>query len=518
MGKDNLKRKTLAVGIIVFLFIVSSVTSMVFGFDAETKDIDIELEAELANLRYLCTYPDGFNEVEYESYKEELLNSYSKDDTAVVEPVEAVEPVESSTVASGPMDSAWPMYQHDAANTGFSSSPFPDSLNLSYNLTYEEIINSTFWSFQSSPIIANSKIFIAGGGWTFETDIIALDENNGSLIWETDLPLNYSSTPFIITNSPVVSNGKVFVCYGSFVSLLPQSRIFALDENTGEIIWENHFFTSSHYSSITISNDKVPISRLYVFDANNGDLIWRKTMLGYFESTPVVSNNTVFTTTSVRSPMTIGFTVPFFSGRARVYAFDLNDGSKIWETRVKGLAVLSSPAVSNGKLLVPSTIIGLFTWNRRVTSLDVETGKEIWHYQKRESVSNSGWPTSISTPSVAYGKIFINDASGFIIALDEETGEMLWESEIIDEVEAPSMCAITPPVIADDKVITASYENYMIDDILFEKSEICMFNVSNGEKIWSVEFDDREGFIMCPFALANGKLFINTHNSIYVYS
>jgi len=58
----------------------------------------------------------------------------------------------------------------------------------------------------------------------------------------------------------------------------------------------------------------------------------------------------------------------------------------------------------------------------------------------------------------------------------------------------------------------------MIDDILFEKSEICMFNVSNGEKIWSVEFDDREGFIMCPFALANGKLFINTHNSIYVYS
>jgi len=465
MGKKDLIHKTLALGI-VFLFIVSSVGSI----GLETKDIQIP----------------------------------------------SVEPVDDL------IDSAWPMYQHDAANTGFSPSIFPDSLNLSYNLIYSEIINSTFFSPYSSPIVANGKIFIAGSG--SEANVFALDENNGSLIWKKDLPLNDGSTVFAFINSPVVSNGKVFVCYGSLFSFLPQSKIFALDENTGEIIWENYFFTSSSYPSITVSNDKVivgghftniiPISRLYVFDANNGDLIWRKTMLGYFESTPVVSNNTVFTTTSGKSPMTIGFNVPFFSGRARVYAFDLNDGSKIWETRVKGHVILSSPAVSNGKLLVPSTIMGLFMWNRRVTSLDVETGKEIWYHHIKQSVSNSGWPTSISTPSVAYGKIFINDASGFIIALDEETGEMLWESEIIDEVEAPSMCAITPPVIADDKVITASYER----DMLFEKSEICMFNVSNGGKIWSIEFDVSEWAITAPFTIANGKLFVNTDKSIYVYS
>ena len=195
---------------------------------------------------------------------------------------------------------------------------------------------------------------------------------------------------------------------------------------------------------------------------------------------------------------------------------ELNDGSKIWETRVKGHVIISSPAVSNGKLLVPSTnIIGLRIWNREVTSLDVETGNEIWHYHIKQNAFNSCWPASISTPSVAYGKIFINDASGFIIALDEETGEMLWESEIIDEVEGgPSTCAAVPPVIADHKVITASYEVSK----LFEKSEICMFNVSNGEKIWSFEFDDPWPPIMTPFAIANGKLFVNTRHSIYVYS
>jgi len=447
-----------------------------------------------------------------------MVIGYESD--AVNEIAEEVEP--ESTIASNQMDSSWPMYQHDAANTGFSSSPFPDSLNLSYNLTYSEIINSTFFSFQSSPIVANGKIFIAGSGP--EADIIALDENNGSLIWKTRLPL---TCLMMAINSPVVSNGKVFVCYGSLFSFPPLSIIFALDENTGEIIWEKSILMiSSSYSSITFSNDKIivgghftnilPISQIYVFDANNGSLIWKNKMRGYFESTHVVSNNTVFAATSCRSPMTIGFNAPLFSGRARVYAFDLNDGSKIWETRVKGHVIISSPAVSNGKLLVPSTnIIGLRIWNREVTSLDVETGNEIWHYHIKQNAFNSCWPASISTPSVAYGKIFINDASGFIIALDEETGEMIWESEIIDEVEGPSISAgAVPPVITDHKVITASLES----DKLFEKSEICMFNVGNGEKIWSFEFDDPWPPIMTPFAIANGKLFVNTRNSIYVYS
>jgi outer membrane protein assembly factor BamB len=429
-----------------------------------------------------------------------------------------------STSSNGLMDNDWPMYQHDEKNTGFSPSPFPDSLNLSYNLTYLEILNFSFASFQSLPIVANGKIFICG--WGSEADVIAIDENNLSLIWKKKLPLNDSSTPFGFINNPVVSNGKIFVCFGSMFSFPPQSKIYALDENTGEIIWENHFFTSSTYPSITISNDKVivgghftnflPISRLYVFDANNGDSIWRKTMLGYFESTPAVSNNTVFIATSCKSPVTLTLgSAPLFSGRARVYAFNLKDGSIKWNTRINGHIIISSPTVSNGKLLIPSTInFGLSIYNRRITALDVETGEEIWHYLKEGNALNSAWPTCISTPSVAYGKIFINDASGFIIALDEATGEMLWESEIIEEVESASTCSAVPPVIADYKVITTSLET----DTSSVKSEICTFNVTNGDKIWSVEYDYKDVFIMAPFALANGKLIINGGLRIYVYS
>jgi len=418
-------------------------------------------------------------------------------------------------------DSTWPMYQYNKANTGFSPSSFTDSLNLSYNKSYKDILRN-LWAFQSAPIVANNKIFISGGGMLPGMDVIALYENNGSLIWQTSLPLNYSLIRFMTYQTPVFSEGKIFVCYGTIFSI-PMSKIFALDENTGEIIWENRFFTSSGYSSLTISDDKViigghftsfiPISRLYAFDVNNGDLVWSKTMLGFIESTPAISNDMVFTITSSKSPMTRGLDTAPFSGRSRVFAFDLNNGNRIWKTRVAGHVIMSSPVVSNGKILVPSNIISEDNWNRRLTCLDIQTSEEIWYYQIEQNELFSAWPTSISTPAVAYGKIFFNDASGFIIALDEETGELLWEGDIIEEVNAASTCAYVPPVVVDNKVITTSDEADMHHII----HEMCMFNVSNGEKICSLDLGDLHG-IISPFSIANGKLFVNFDENVYVYN
>jgi len=249
------------------------------------------------------------------------------------------------------------------------------------------------------------------------------------------------------------------------------------------------------------------------FNINTGDLVWGKTILGFIESTPAISDNMVFTVTSSKSPMTIGFNAPFFSGRSRVYAFDLNTGDMLWKTQVKGHVILSSPVVSKGKLFIPSNIINFDNWNRRITSIDIISGEEIWHYSIEKDEMNSSWPTSISTPAVAYGKIFFNDASGFIIALDEETGELLWESEIIDEIEGTSPCATMPPVIADYKVITTSQEG----DLSIRKNQICMFNVSNGEKIWSADLDDYF-LTITPFAIANGKLFVNNIENVFIYN
>ena len=48
---------------------------------------------------------------------------------------------------------------------------------------------------------------------------------------------------------------------------------------------------------------------------------------------------------------------------------------------------------------------------------------------------------------------------------------------------------------------------------------ICIFNVSNGEKIWNMDYDYgiSERAQPIPIAVANGKLFVNSASSIYVY-
>jgi outer membrane protein assembly factor BamB len=429
-----------------------------------------------------------------------------------------------STISTVDVD-WWPMYQHDVANTGFSPGPFPDSLTLLYNHTYKSLINQTYASFQASSIIADGKIVIAGGGGTLETDIIALDENTGTVIWKTDLPLNYSSTWFAQTNTPVITNGKIFTCYGSIFCFPPQSRIFALDEDTGEILWQKRLFITAAYPSLTISNNTVivgghftsliPISRLYALDGDTGEVIWAQTMHGYFESTPAIANDTVCATTSARTPMTLTVGIsPVLSGRARVYAFNIADGNKLWDTRVKGLAILASPSISQDVVFVPSTSDITFFGKRRITALNLDTGEEIWHHEIKKIALFSMWPTSISAPSIAYGKLFINDASGTLMALEETTGELLWESDIIEEIEGASICAAVPPVIADHKVITTSieFDNYL------RKVVICMFNASTGERIWRYDFDGINVTFMCPFAIANGKLIVNTVSSIYVFN
>ena len=47
-------KKYVVIGVIL-LFVITSVTPLVIGYNTEIKDVDNELTAELANLRYLCT-------------------------------------------------------------------------------------------------------------------------------------------------------------------------------------------------------------------------------------------------------------------------------------------------------------------------------------------------------------------------------------------------------------------------------------------------------------------------------
>ena len=422
-----------------------------------------------------------------------------------------------------PVDSSWPMYQHDAENTGYSQVTFPNSFNQTWFKSYEEDLNINMLSIFASPVSSNGKIFIPGD-MAGSGIICALNQYNGSLIWKKEIPLNPNAiNGFLGYHSPAIYKDKVFTVLSCCYTFRSRSKIVALDENTGDIIWEKSFFGASWYSSVTIAEDKVfvcghltfwPISWLYVFDANNGDLLWKKTLFGYIETTPVVSDNKVFVAPGKISGLILFISPPFFSvfnsGNSRVYAFDINNGEKIWMKHVKGHLVQCSPTISDGKLFVPSNDYNKLKnyWICMLNALDVETGEIIWNHDMNQKLGM--WPTSISTPSVAYGKVFVTDSDACLYVWDQDSGDLIWEKEIYPENMYASSNVFASPVVIDEKVIVSASENYTISN-----NELFMFNESNGEHIWNLKY---EGESWNPFIVSNEMLFVNDGwNGIFAF-
>ncbi|UCD13225.1 MAG: PQQ-like beta-propeller repeat protein [Thermoplasmatales archaeon] len=435
----------------------------------------------------------------------------------------AKEMVPESTEASGLMDSAWPMYQHDAANTGLYQSSFPDSFTQIWHAGY----NEDFFAeplFFSSPVIANGKVFQLGGNYNM-AKVFAMDENNGSLIWK-----KYIFAPALRTppwfNTPAFYNKKLFICIGTYLTFISRSKLIALDENTGDIIWKKTFLGTSSFPSVTVAkgkvivgghlSDHIPLSRFYVFNETNGKCLWKsEIILGFLETTPVVSDNKVFAATGCLPGLwyILPWHLPKFLRKSRIYAFDINDGNILWMKNIDGHVLFSSPSATNEKLFIPSNIIyDKYNCDCRISVLNLDTGEEIWSYTIEHNWSR--WPTTISTPSIAYGKAFVIVADGRIFALDEDSGDVIWKKKILKDIPYDSFL-FTPsevsPVVADGKIICQAVERGIFRDY----THICMFNESNGELIWDLEI---QGYSYAPFAVANEKLFMHKGwDAIYAF-
>lgn len=426
---------------------------------------------------------------------------------------------------NAPLDSEWPMYQHDAAHTGYSQAQFPNSFNQIWFKSYEEDLNTSMISMFTSPVTSNGKLYITGDFVDSEQEkwgciILALNQSNGSLIWKKEIPINTNAIyGFQGFHSPAVYEGKIFTVVGCFFTFMSRSKIVALDENTGDILWEKTFFGSSYYQSVTVDEGKVfvcgvmtlcPISWLYVFDANNGDLIWRKTIFGFIETTPVVYENKVF----VASGRISGWVIyneasQLFSGKSSVYAFDIDSGQEIWMKKVKGHLIISSPAAANGKLFVPSNMFILKRWwICRISALDVDTGDVIWHHDMNQE-KGAAWPTSISTPSVAYGKVFVIDSDGILRAWDQNSGDLIFVKEITPDEPSSGFDNFAPPVVIDGKIMVgANADGGFIN-------EIFILDAGSGELFFNFKFN---GESSAPFIVSNEMLFVKDNwNGIYAF-
>jgi glucose dehydrogenase len=88
----------------------------------------------------------------------------------------------------------------------------------------------------------------------------------------------------------------------------------------------------------------------------------------------------------------------------------------------------ASPIVVDGVMYVSLPF-------NHVVALDARTGAQIWRYQHQRRTDKMCCGPANRGVAVAYGKVFIGTVDARLIALDQATGKLVWDTHLVDDLD-----------------------------------------------------------------------------------
>jgi outer membrane protein assembly factor BamB len=207
--------------------------------------------------------------------------------------------------------------------------------------------------------------------------------------------------PGFIHGSPVVTNNAVVSLAGSFGN----EEVFALDRETGSLLWSNELITSDGYpiqgaGDVLVSDGIVVVTGnngVMAFDVETGDSCWT-TPYWSILSGAAAADGKVFVKNGASN---------------RMAARDIRTGDIVWESDVE--MGFGTPAVAAGTVYFGSKDGSFYAVGAR-------TGETKWSLEMGDF--------SRSRPIVAGGVIYAAGRDGFLYAIDASTGSEVWRFEI----------------------------------------------------------------------------------------
>ncbi|MFV1994976.1 MAG: PQQ-binding-like beta-propeller repeat protein, partial [Verrucomicrobiales bacterium] len=237
----------------------------------------------------------------------------------------------------------------------------------------------------STPSVINGRVYAV-----LRQTLYCLDAASGKLLWK-------SPTPAIAPAScPLVVDGKVVILAG---------RLVAYGVETGEKLWEQEAFSGQNASPVAWEVDDRGFiacnarDALVIVDARSGDVVER--IEGGGDATPVVEGE---------------FLVVFSSKKPGegLHAFRLNDAGdgleKLWTHNWDSRRKHSSPLIYEGHVY----LVG----GDRLMCVELVSGEIRWSEDRK---------LSISSPSIADGKIYFLESNGNFLTMLEASPEELVE-------------------------------------------------------------------------------------------
>ena len=333
-----------------------------------------------------------------------------------------------NTIVGADSSDDWPMFLHDPAHTGQTTSTGPSEPVELWRFPVGD-------SVVTSAAVVNGVVYVEGND-----NIYALDAYTGAELW------SYPMTYHEMYSSPAVSEDVLFAGVAG--------KLLALDASSGTEVWS---YPTENPKDRVISSPAVvdgvvyvgyPEGTLYALNASTGSKIWDYTTKDMGNGVAIQS-----------SPAVVDGVVYFGSLDHNIYALKASTGEKIWNHTVR-LSVSSAPAVSGGVVYVSSHFGYLYV-------LKAASGEELWHF----TVSDNVQSLEDYSPTVAGGVVYVRSSdNGELYALDASNGDLKWENRDHGPLYVRGSSAA------------------IVGDVVY--SGTSALNASTGEELWQFPTND----------------------------
>lgn len=148
--------------------------------------------------------------------------------------------------------------------------------------------------------------------------------------------------------------------------------------------------------------------------------------------------------------------------QGQVYAIDKNKGEQVWTAQAT-TEDDSNEEMLGGGICIDGNHVVVTTSFGRVFAFEVETGKLAWR-------ADVGAPIR-SAPTPHQGRLFVVTINNTCLALNNQTGQILWEHQGI--VETAALLGSAAPAAYGDVVIAA-----------YSSGEVFALQADNGQVLW----------------------------------
>ncbi|NDV61563.1 PQQ-binding-like beta-propeller repeat protein [Puniceicoccales bacterium CK1056] len=378
------------------------------------------------------------------------------------------------------------------------------------------------WSFKANGAVNTSvtlvdrKVYFGSNGGT----LYSLSEHTGEVVWQTEIsePESGARKQFTV---PLYFEGKLY--FGS-----ANKHIYCVDAETGKVEWQTALSdwirakpgmtseglvvatvdgqltclskegipkwtqqVSTHqiYADLVVAGNSVLVSDsdlwLRRLDAK-GNLLWKRSLLNAYENeagerifTDILSGGTYYQS----KPTAATGKVYFGNAAGFLFSVDAETGKEIWKFEMGG-AISVGPAIGDGKVFA-----GQQGGERFFYAVDADTGELVW-----KQTIPGGWVWG----SAAYddGIVYVPTVSGYCVALDAKTGNIIWMYPTAKSVPAE-------PAIDGDLVYFGSWSGTLY-----------AFDKKTGEIVWKRSGIGLDSGTLIAF---EGSIYLPHHSSVFMY-